>query len=247
MEGKRQRTQRESKKETNPKISSSVTERNNKTGDRNSWTVTSCREERETLCRKWGRQVSTEVAVRKIFREKVHTKAVGDRGWVGGYGRDSEKQRVLSAERHLRDTGAAASDGPDVLPPPAPRKAVSARHPLSTAETQWECGDEVQERKKGFQKHPHKHGARTLISHSTRKPSQPTIHPEASCPLALHSQLNRVIIGTIVPYRLFNLCFSCGWVLFLLIVCTFLYHFCYICCRAPILLSMYSTLYSFLF
>lgn len=70
---------------------------------------------------------------------------------MGGYGRDSEEQRALSAERHLRDTGAPASDGPDVPPPPVPRKAVSTRHPLPAAETQWECGDEVQERRKGFQ------------------------------------------------------------------------------------------------
>lgn len=93
---------------------------------------------------------------------------------MGGYGRNSGKQRVLSAGRHLRETGAAASDGPEVLPPPVPRKAVFTRHPLSTAETQGECGDAVQERKKGFQKHPHEQAARTLISHSTRKPSQPT-------------------------------------------------------------------------
>lgn len=36
MEGERQRTQRGSKKEANPKISSSATERNNETGDGNS-------------------------------------------------------------------------------------------------------------------------------------------------------------------------------------------------------------------
>lgn len=80
MEKKRQRMQRESKKETNPKMSFSVTERNN-IADRNSYMVTRLQRGERNTAELQGRQVPLEVVVRKISSEK---KPSTRRLWVTG-------------------------------------------------------------------------------------------------------------------------------------------------------------------
>lgn len=167
-----------------------------------------CREEGEILCRQRGSRVPWRwQAGRSPWAEHAH----------GGHGPREEVNggpwKGLRAaegaecwETPQRD-GCAVSDGPDALLTTSPQKSnlhqvgTCCPQPNPKGNVEVKCG-------RGKKKHPHHQGARALTcstisrkpSHSTVKAAElPVSHSEAYCPLALHLQLDRIIIRAIIP------------------------------------------------